>query len=130
MHPTKVVKCSEVQVKQFFDLVKNPRVSAIEEVGLDTRLRDGTRRVQEDILKEALQHVKPKTPLILHIRSTKPDRYSKWLYLRALEILKQQCHPTQNVILHCFTGDESVRAEWSNQFPIFFFQILFYAKKI
>jgi Tat protein secretion system quality control protein TatD with DNase activity len=40
--------------------VKNPRVSAIEEVGLDTSLRDGTRRVQEDILKEVLQHVKQK----------------------------------------------------------------------
>ena len=92
-------------------------------------MRDGTRRVQEDILKEVLQHVKPKTPLLLHIRSTKPDRYSKCLYLRALEILKQQCHPTQKVILHCFTGDEFVRAESSNQFPIFF-QFLFYAKKI
>ena len=40
--------------------MKNPRVSAIEEVGLDTSLRDGTRRVQEDILKEVLQHVKQK----------------------------------------------------------------------
>jgi hypothetical protein len=40
--------------------VKNPRVSAIEDVGLDTSLRDGTRRVQEDILKEVLQHVKQK----------------------------------------------------------------------
>jgi len=62
-----------------------------------------------------------KTPLFLHIRSTRPDRYSKWLYLRALEILKLHCHPTQNIILHCFTGDDSVRAEWSNQFPNVFF---------
>lgn len=97
-------------------------MSAIGEVGLDTSLREGNRRVQEYFLREVLQHLRPKTPLILHIRSTKPGRYSKWLYLGALEILNQQCHPTQNVILHCFTGDDFVRAEWSNHFPnvIFF----------
>lgn len=88
MHPKRVAKCSEAQVKQLFDLIKNPRVSAIGEVGLETSLRDGTRRVHEDILREVLQHLIPKTPLILHIRSTKPDRYSKWLYLCTLGILK------------------------------------------
>jgi Tat protein secretion system quality control protein TatD with DNase activity len=121
MHPKKVAKCTEAQVKQFFDLIKNHRVSAIGEVGLDTSLRDGTRKAQEDFLQEVLKQVKPKTPLILHIRSTRPDRYSKWLYLRALGMLKQHCHPTQNIIYICFTGDDSVRAEWSNQFPNGFF---------
>ena len=117
----KVAKCTEPQVKQFFDLIKNHRVSAIGEVGLDTSLRDSTRKAQEDFLQEVLKQVKPKTPLILHIRSTRPDRYSTWLYLRASEMLKQHCHPTQNIIYICFTGDDSVRAEWSNLFPNVFF---------
>jgi len=117
IHPKKVVKCSEEQVKIFFDLIQNPRVSAVGEVGLDTSLRDGTRRQQEAFLEKVLDTVKPTVPLILHIGSTRPDKYFKGLYLRALEILKSQCQPTQNIILHCFTGDESVRKEWSDHFP-------------
>jgi Tat protein secretion system quality control protein TatD with DNase activity len=131
MHPKKVAKCTEAQVKQFFDLIKNHRVSAIGEVGLDTSLRDGTRKEQEDFLQEVLKQVKPKTPLILHIRSTRPDRYSKWLYLRALGMLKQHCHPTQNIIYICFTGDDSVRPSGMVK-PIskWVFQFLFNTKKI
>ena len=125
MHSKKVAKCTEPQVKQFFDLIKNHRVSAIGEVGLDTSLRDSTGKAQEDVLQEVLKQVKPKTPLILHIRSTRPDRYSKWLYLRALEMLKQHCHPTQNIIYICFTGDGMVKP-----FSECVFQFLFNTKKI
>jgi Tat protein secretion system quality control protein TatD with DNase activity len=121
MHPKTVAKCSEAEVKKFIDLIKNTRVSAVGEVGLDISLRDGTRKVQEEFLIQVLHHVKPRIPLILYIRSTRPVKYSRGLYLRDLDILRVHCHPTQNIILHCFTGEESVRSELSNQFPNVFF---------
>jgi len=129
IHPKQVVKCSEKQIKMFFDLIKNPRVSAVGEVGLDTSLRDGTRKKQEEFLEQVLDLVKPTIPIILHIRSTRPDKYSKGLYHRALDILKIHCHPTQNIILHCFTGDDSVRKEWSDHFPNVFFSFSSIVKK-
>ena len=51
MHPKQVAKCTEVQIKQFVDLIKNPRMSDIGEVGLYTSLREGNRRVQENKLR-------------------------------------------------------------------------------
>jgi len=55
--------------------------------------------------------------LVLHVRGSRKDTYSKIPHARCLDIVKRKCLRFQRIHLHCFTGDEEVYESWSQQFP-------------
>ncbi len=108
--------------KDFADLVKNPKVVAIGECGLDYFRLDKTflhsqecenekERQKKEFIKQIEFAVKYKKPLMLHIREAYPDAY---------DILKSYIGKVKGNV-HFFTGT----SEWANKFIDLGFTISF-----
>lgn len=121
LHPKKVVHATPQDLKKFQSFIINNRVSAIGEIGLDISSNKQNLDKQIEFLTNCTEYMRPQIPVILHIRSTQQDLYSKELYFKALEILKHNCDTKQKIVLHCFTGDKDVVLTWMAQFENTYF---------
>ncbi|KAH3872198.1 uncharacterized protein LOC127868684 [Dreissena polymorpha] len=120
LHPRKAARFNPELYRHLKQLLRNERVVALGEVGLDRTEPADTWGLQEEVLTRILELSSPCQPIILHIRDGE-DRQSGVLYLMCLELLKPNVARTQKVVLHCFTGAQEVVIRWCKAFPNCFF---------
>jgi Tat protein secretion system quality control protein TatD with DNase activity len=120
LHPRKAARFNPELYRHLKQLLRNERVVALGEVGLDRTEPADTWGLQEEVLIRILELSSPCQPIILHIRDGE-DRQSGVLYLECLELLKPNVARTQKVVLHCFTGAQEVVVSWCKAFPNCFF---------
>ena len=123
-HPTRahLFNCDTHQ--KFEELLTDPNVKAVGEVGLDY-LR-GQEEDEEETQKRIWQQhrlfraavelaLKLKLPLVLHLRD--PDGDPPNAALDALAIMQEMgVPPSHHVYLHCFTYGERILAHWKSHF--------------
>lgn len=96
VHPHDVKNCSEGILQDLVDLAKNKEVRAWGEIGLDFNRMYSPRKDQEKWFGRQLEiAVRLDLPMIFHERDSNG---------RFLEILKNNCGPTINGAVHCFSG--------------------------
>ncbi|KAH3827324.1 hypothetical protein DPMN_129256 [Dreissena polymorpha] len=120
LHPRKAARFNPELYRHLKQLLRNERVVALGEVGLDRTEPADTWGLQEEVLTRILELSSPCQPIILRIRDGE-DRQSGVLYLECLELLKPNVARTQKVVLHCFTGAQEVVVSWCKAFPNCFF---------
>ncbi|KAH3701148.1 hypothetical protein DPMN_076131 [Dreissena polymorpha] len=116
LHPRRVARFNSELYRRLKHLLRNERVVALGELGLDRTEPSETRGLQEEVLTR----ISPCQPVILHIRDEE-DRQSVVLYLECLELMKTNAARTQKVVLHCFIGAQEVVVSWCKAFPNCYF---------
>ncbi|KAH3824998.1 hypothetical protein DPMN_126860 [Dreissena polymorpha] len=115
----KAARLNPELLRHLKQLLRNERVVAVGEVGLNRTEPSDTWELQEEVMIRILELSSPCQPIILHIRDGE-DRRSGVLYLECLELLKPNVARTQKVVLHCFTGAQEVVVSWCKAFPYCF----------
>ena len=102
IHPHDAAKGDDAAFRAMEELLANPRVAAIGEVGLDFFRDHSPREKQKEVLRKFLGlHKKTGKPLVLHCRDAYED---------LIELLKEQLTPPMRGIIHCFSsGPEIMR---------------------
>jgi Tat protein secretion system quality control protein TatD with DNase activity len=82
VHPKKVHGFRKQHYQQFISLVQSRRVAAIGEIGLDRAVSEEYWAEQLEFLETTASTLKTAgKPIILHVRSTRQDKFSSLLYL-------------------------------------------------
>ena len=93
IHPHEAKRYEKIP-EEFYELVKNEKVLAVGEIGLDYHYDISPRDVQKKIFEEQLNFAKEKNmPVILHIREAMND---------AMKILHE--HKNLKLLFHCYSG--------------------------
>jgi hypothetical protein len=88
VHPKKVHGLRAQHYQQFLSLVQSRRVAAVGEIGLDRTVSEEYCAEQLEFLETIASTLKTAgKPIILHVRSTRQDKFSSLLYLLLLQIL-------------------------------------------
>jgi len=121
IHPTESHKATEEEFVGIEQLLKNPKVVAIGEVGLDFYHKDSPPEIQEQVFRRFLEMQKRvQKPLIIHARDC---------FDRLIEILKDFGGAPYSGVFHCFTGDRAIMRQCLELgFHISFSGILTYKK--
>jgi TatD DNase family protein len=128
VHPKKVHGFRKQHYQQFISLVQSRRVAAIGEIGLDRTVSEEYWAEQLEFLETTASTLKTAgKPIILHVRSTRQDKFSSLLYLLLLQFLSEKFSANQVFILHCFTGSFEISKDWLTQFPNTYFGFTFLA---
>ncbi len=99
IHPHEVGNLSEDGIKNLEEMLKEPKVLAIGEVGLDYFKSEVPKETQKICLRDFIELAKTKNyPLIIHNREADED---------ILEILKNSLGSKITGVMHCFSGDEN-----------------------
>lgn len=94
IHPENV-ECLEDDIEYLEDFIKNNKVYAIGECGLDYHWRDDNKELQKEEFKAQIElAIKYKLPIIVHSRDSISDTY---------DILKEYKGKIEGV-MHCFSG--------------------------
>lgn len=97
IHPNDSKDAGTVEIAQIRELLKEPRVVAIGEVGLDYYREHSPKEKQDQVLREFLKiHKEIKKPLVIHCR----DAYD------ALLAVFREEKPEAGV-MHCFSSDRA-----------------------
>lgn len=98
VHPHEAGRMSRAALVEFDDIVREPKVVGIGEVGLDYYRNLSPKNVQHDVLINFFKIAERfKKPLILHIRDAYDD---------AIKMLRDYFHPPIAGMAHCFSGNE------------------------
>ena len=98
VHPHNVKNCNVNMIDILKGLVKEPKVMAWGEIGLDFNRMYSPKQIQEDWFIRQLQAADElNLPLIFHERESQG---------RFIELLKQHPNPHRNAVVHCFGGNE------------------------
>lgn len=93
VHPHNARKFTPELQGRLYDLMADPRVNAVGEIGLDYHYDLSPRPVQRDVFREQLRMAhEAELPVALHIREAHQE---------ALQILEQEGFPKAGVLLHC-----------------------------
>ena len=100
IHPHHADEITDTTFNEVEDLLKNKKVVAVGEVGLDYFKSPSPPEKQKELFLKFIElSKKHDLPLIIHNRDAKED---------VLDILKKNCsHPVRGV-MHCFSGDEAL----------------------
>jgi TatD DNase family protein len=89
------IRNSKFEIKKVNSSLRNPKVVAIGEIGLDYHYDNSPREIQRQVFMKQLQLAKEvNLPVIIHSREAKKD---------TLEIIKES--GINKGVLHCFSGD-------------------------
>lgn len=128
LHPKKVHGLRAQHYQQFLSLVQSRRVAAVGEIGLDRTVSEKYWAEQLEFLETITSTLKNAgKPIILHVRSTRQDKFSSLLYMLLLQFLSDKFATNQVFILHCFTGSFEIPKAWLTQFPNTYFGFTFLA---
>ncbi|WP_165274478.1 TatD family hydrolase [Thermotoga sp. Ku-13t] len=104
IHPHEAGRAPEDFLHTFEELLKNKKVVAIGECGLDYYRMLSPKELQREVFEKQLKFAKDvDMPLIVHIRDAYEDAY---------EILSRVGLPTNGGVVHAFSADE----EWALKF--------------
>ena len=104
IHPHDVKDADERAVQEIAELLKNPRVVGIGEVGLDFFRDHSPREKQKEIFRKFLGlYRQTGKPLVIHCRDAYED-------LRAL--LAEELKPPLRGVMHCFSSDKAMMARF------------------
>lgn len=99
VHPHEVGIFSKDAIENLRIMLKEPKVLAIGEVGLDYFKSEVPKETQKKYFKDFIEMAKIKDlPLIIHNREANKD---------ILEILKNSLGTNITGVMHCFSGDEN-----------------------
>jgi len=119
-------------LKDFEEMLVNPQVVAIGEIGLDYfssphRENPINRSLQLEVLEKMLQlAVEYKKPAILHIRTSKNSDDAFWDLINLVDRLDKK----PKMVVHCFSGDLKISKELlARGFMISFTNLTFYMEK-
>ena len=110
----------EDEVHQFQRLIKNPRVVAFGEIGLDHSEPMKYWANQVELLQKLLPFLEDRHVLVIHCRGMHGDCGTE-AFLLLLHFLRKYVRSHQPVHLHCFTGNKYVVERWLEVFPRTFF---------
>lgn len=104
VHPHEAKGWNESVCREMFELMKDERVSAVGEIGLDYHYDLSERETQKRVFRQQLAMAdEASLPVILHIREAHDD---------AFEILNDTGWPKAGTLLHCYTSDSAEIARW------------------
>ena len=104
VHPHNAHFYDDVTENLLKQLLADPRVSALGEIGLDYHYDFSTREEQQFAFRRQLQIAREAgLPVILHVREA---------YDEVLEILHEEGFPTTETLLHCCSLDEEGLRPW------------------
>ncbi|XP_060574077.1 3'-5' ssDNA/RNA exonuclease TatD-like [Ruditapes philippinarum] len=98
-------------------LLRNSRVVAMGEIGLDYTTPENTWSYQEHVFTRMLSLAPSSMPVILSLRDWEHGN----AYLKRYDILMRNSAPVQKVHLHCFTGSAEAVIKWNQMFPNCYF---------
>ena len=102
-HPHESAQVNASTITQLTALARHDKVVAIGEIGLDYYRNYAPHSTQKDAFRRQIRLAKKlKLPIVVHIRQAYED---------AMTILKEEHASECGVVLHCFSGDESVAQE-------------------
>ncbi len=101
-HPHEAGKITDADWGLFGNLVVEPDIVAIGEMGLDYHYDFADRRVQQEVFARQLEVATPTgKPIIIHCREAHDD---------AVAILREGGYAGRPVVFHCFTGTQAEAA--------------------
>lgn len=110
----------EQSVQDLSRILKNQRVKALGEVGLDHTEPMKNWHLQVDLLHKVLPLLQDEHVLVIHCRGMRNDCGTE-AYLLLLHVLKQHVRPNHSIHLHCFAGNQYVLQRWLEVFPRTYF---------
>ncbi len=103
-HPHNAKDFNDVAAQRLREILNNPRVRAIGEIGLDFHYDFSPRPVQENVFRQQLRLAHELNfPVVLHIREA---------HTQALHILKEEGFPAAGTLLHCFNLGQKELEPW------------------
>lgn len=124
LHPKKIDQFSEDICRKMANLMKEPRIAALGEIGLDRRTDTPEQYLhQEKIFKRMLGIAVKDKPIILHLRGIKKDPYGRDVHLMAWYAMTQACSSQQKIHMHCFSGTCQELQMWNQSFPCTYFGV-------
>jgi TatD DNase family protein len=124
VHPSHANEYSTHVYNTLKELLRDPVVRALGEIGLDFSLPPDSLDLQERVFIDLLGLAMNCRPIVLHVRGrTHEDGGEVPVYHRALQILKANVSPVQRIHLHCFTGTVEEVMSWSSTFQHCYFGI-------
>jgi TatD DNase family protein len=119
-HASYSVSRIDDEVRQFRRLLRNPRVVAFGEVGLDHSEPMKHWAYQAELLEKVLPLLEDRHVLVLHCRGMQGDCGTE-AFLLLLHLLKKHVRPQTAIHLHCFTGNQYVVKRWLEEYPRTYF---------
>ena len=110
----------EDEVSQFRRLIRNPRVVAFGEIGLDHSEPMKYWAYQVELLEKVLPFLEDRHVLVVYCRGMDGDCGTE-AFLLLLYVLRKYVRSHQPMHLHCFTGNRYVVERWLEVFPRTFF---------
>lgn len=110
----------EDEVSQLRRLLRNSRVVAFGEVGLDHSEPMKYWAYQVELLEKVLPLIEDRHVLVIHCRGMEGDCGTE-AFLLLLFFLRRYVRSHQPVHLHCFTGNKYVLERWLEVFPRTYF---------
>jgi len=96
IHPHEASKASDGDLRSIDSLLRDPKVLALGEIGLDYHYSFSPKDVQKSLFRKQIGiGVQAGKPLIIHVREAMND---------ALAILRETEHPGFRGVFHCFGG--------------------------
>lgn len=103
-HPHNAKHYDDALERKLVDLLADPRVCAVGEVGLDYHYDLSPRDVQREVFRRQLRVAKQAgLPVVLHIREAHDDAFA---------ILQEEGFPPAGTLLHCFNLDWAELERW------------------
>ncbi len=104
VHPHEAKDYTSDTERAILDAARDPRTSAIGEIGLDYHYDLSPRDVQKEVFTRQVRIAKDLgLPIILHVREAFDDAFS---------IMREVGFPHAGCLLHCYTSDAKEIARW------------------
>ncbi|XP_072174421.1 uncharacterized metal-dependent hydrolase HI_0454-like [Diadema setosum] len=122
IHPKHASEVSPNTVRQLGELLKDPAVVGVSEVGLDhsvpaIRYKDQTELLQNIL---SLPHIS-QTVLAVHLQGSRNDPMGMTVHSLCRDYLQHHCGKAQRIHLHCTTTSPNVVKDWLRHFPQTYF---------
>ena len=114
-HPRHAGKFTDESFSKMRELLRDPGVTALGEVGLDWTEPQSTWGVQREVLMRTLELSCPDRVLVIHLRDHTP--YGTYVHGEIMDVLKAGLAPTQRIHFHCFTGISAHAIQAMRTFP-------------
>ena len=102
IHPEDIRIVTEERIREMEEIVQDPRISAVGEIGLDYYWEKDTREEQKELFIRQIEIAKKiNKPILVHSRDAMQDTF---------EIMKE--HRT-NGVMHCFSGSAEMAVEFT-----------------
>lgn len=104
VHPHAAKDYDDALEQRLSELLRDKRVSAVGEIGLDYHYDFSPREAQCDVFRRQVRLAKEAVlPVILHVREAHDDAY---------RILQEEGWPSSGTLLHCYTSDADEVRRW------------------